>query len=42
MAKKMLEVHQLTTKYITRQGEDVYSVDHVSLDYMMRVHSHSR
>ena len=32
MAKKMLEVHQLTTKYITRQGEDVYSVDHVSLD----------
>ena len=32
MAKKMLEVRQLTTKYITRQGEDVYSVDHVSLD----------
>ena len=32
MAKKILEVHQLTTKYITRQGEDVYSVDHVSLD----------
>ena len=32
MAKKMLEVKQLTTKYITRQGEDVYSVDHVSLD----------
>ena len=32
MAKKMLEVNQLTTKYITRQGEDVYSVDHVSLD----------
>ena len=32
MAKKMLEVHELTTKYITRQGEDVYSVDHVSLD----------
>lgn len=28
----MLEVRQLTTKYITRQGEDVYSVDHVSLD----------
>ena len=32
MAKKILEVRQLTTKYITRQGEDVYSVDHVSLD----------
>ena len=32
MAKKMLEVNQLTTKYITRQGEDVYSVDHVSLE----------
>ena len=32
MGKKMLEVKQLTTKYITRQGEDVYSVDHVSLD----------
>ena len=32
MAKKMLEVKQLTTKYITRTGEDVYSVDHVSLD----------
>ena len=32
MAKKILEVNQLTTKYITRQGEDVYSVDHVSLD----------
>ena len=32
MAKKMLEVRQLTTKYITRQREDVYSVDHVSLD----------
>ena len=32
MAKKMLEVNQLTTKYITRQGEDVYSVDHVTLD----------
>ena len=31
MAKKMLEVNELTTKYITRQGEDVYSVDHVSL-----------
>ena len=31
MAKKMLEVTELTTKYITRTGEDVYSVDHVSL-----------
>lgn len=32
MAKKMLEVKQLTTKYVTRTGEDVYAVDHVSLD----------
>ena len=32
MAKTMLKVNQLTTKYITRQGEDVYSVDHVSLE----------
>ena len=32
MANKILEVHELTTKYVTRQGEDVYSVDHVSLD----------
>ena len=31
MAKKMLEVSELTTKYITRTGENVYSVDHVSL-----------
>ena len=31
MAKLMLDVRQLTTKYITRTGEDVYSVDHVSL-----------
>ncbi len=27
----MLEVNDLTTKYITRFGEDVYAVDHVSL-----------
>ena len=27
----MLEVKDLTTKYITRFGEDVYAVDHVSL-----------
>ncbi|MBM4457621.1 MAG: ABC transporter ATP-binding protein [Chloroflexi bacterium] len=27
----MLEVRDLTTKYITRFGEDVYAVDHVSL-----------
>jgi peptide/nickel transport system ATP-binding protein len=27
----MLEVRELTTKYITRFGEDVYAVDHVSL-----------
>ena len=31
MAKLMLDVRQLTNKYITRTGEDVYSVDHVSL-----------
>ena len=28
----MLEVKNLTTKYITRFGEDVYAVDHVSLE----------
>ena len=32
MAKKMLEVKGLTTKYVTRFHEDVYAVDHVSLD----------
>ncbi len=31
MAKVMLEVRELTTKYITRFKEDVYAVDHVSL-----------
>jgi peptide/nickel transport system ATP-binding protein len=31
MAKIMLEVRELTTKYITRFHEDVYAVDHVSL-----------
>jgi peptide/nickel transport system ATP-binding protein len=31
MSKVMLEVRELTTKYITRFGEDVYAVDHVSL-----------
>jgi len=31
MAKVMLEVKDLTTKYITRFNEDVYAVDHVSL-----------
>jgi peptide/nickel transport system ATP-binding protein len=31
MANVMLEVNELTTKYITRFGEDVYAVDHVSL-----------
>jgi peptide/nickel transport system ATP-binding protein len=31
MSKVMLEVNELTTKYITRFGEDVYAVDHVSL-----------
>lgn len=31
MSNVMLEVHELTTKYITRFREDVYAVDHVSL-----------
>ena len=31
MAKVMLEVNELTTKYITRFQENVYAVDHVSL-----------
>jgi len=31
MGKVMLEVKELTTKYITRFKEDVYAVDHVSL-----------
>lgn len=31
MAKVMLEVKDLTTKYVTRFGENVYAVDHVSL-----------
>ncbi len=31
MGKKILEVNNLTTKYITRFKEDVYAVDHVSL-----------
>ena len=31
MANVMLEVRELTTKYITRFCEDVYAVDHVSL-----------
>ena len=31
MANVMLEVRELTTKYITRFHEDVYAVDHVSL-----------
>ena len=31
MPKAMLEVKELTTKYITRFREDVYAVDHVSL-----------
>lgn len=32
MAELMLEVRELTTKYITRFREDVYAVDHVSLE----------
>ena len=31
MARVMLEVRDLTTKYVTRYKEDVYAVDHVSL-----------
>jgi peptide/nickel transport system ATP-binding protein len=31
MSKVMLEVRDLTTKYITRFQEDIYAVDHVSL-----------
>ena len=31
MGKIMLEVKNLTTKYVTRFGEDVYAVDGVSL-----------
>ena len=31
MPKAMLEVKELTTKYITRFREGVYAVDHVSL-----------
>ncbi len=31
MSKALLEVKELTTKYITRFNEDVYAVDHVSL-----------
>ncbi len=31
MANAILEVHELTTKYITRFRENVYAVDHVSL-----------
>lgn len=31
MSNAILEVNQLTTKYITRFREDVYAVDHVSL-----------
>jgi len=31
MSRTILEVNNLTTKYITRFGEDVYAVDHVSL-----------
>jgi peptide/nickel transport system ATP-binding protein len=31
MANVMLEVRELTTKYITRYNEDIYAVDHVSL-----------
>src|SRR5512138_750332 len=31
MANTMLEVRELTTKYVTRFREDVYAVDHVSL-----------
>ena len=32
MSKVILKVRELTTKYITRYREDVYAVDHVSLE----------
>lgn len=32
MNEAILDVRELTTKYITRFGEDVYAVDHVSLE----------
>lgn len=31
MSRVMLEVNELTTKYVTRFQEDIYAVDHVSL-----------
>lgn len=31
MTKNILEVNELTTKYVTRFREDIYAVDHVSL-----------
>jgi len=31
MSKIVLDVNELTTKYITRFGEDIYAVDHVSM-----------
>ena len=31
MSRPILEVRELTTKYITRSQEDIYAVDHVSL-----------
>ena len=31
MGNAVLEVNELTTKYITRFGENIYAVDHVSL-----------
>ncbi|MBN1874268.1 MAG: ABC transporter ATP-binding protein [Anaerolineae bacterium] len=31
MSKTILEVNELTTRYITRFGESIYAVDHVSL-----------
>ncbi len=31
MSQAMLEVNELTTKYVTRYNEDVYAVDQVSL-----------
>lgn len=34
MTEVMLEVNELTTKYITRYREDIYAVDHVSLKVM--------
>ena len=32
MGEVILDVRELTTKYVTRFGENVYAVDHVSME----------